>query len=110
MQMIVKIAVSVAVILAATAIGKKIPSAAGLVGVMPLTGALVLVWTYVDSKGNPEVMRRFTGGAMWGILPTLLFFLVAFLCFRKNLPFSIALPAGFGAWLAGAFVHQWLLR
>jgi hypothetical protein len=36
MQLIFKIVLSFAIILAATAIGKKLPSAAGLVSVMPL--------------------------------------------------------------------------
>lgn len=110
MQMVIKLILSVVVILLATTIGKKFPSAAGLVAVMPLTGALVLVWTYIDNKGRPEVMQRFTSGAVWGLLPSILFFLVAFLCFRKNLPLPVVLPVSFGTWLVGAFVHQWLLK
>jgi len=110
MQMIVKLLLSAIIILVATTMGKKVPSAAGLVSVMPLTGAVVLVWVYVDNMGNPEVMQRFAKGALWGILPSILFFLVAFLCFRRNLHLWVVLPAGFGAWLAGAFVHQWILK
>ena len=86
MQLLIKILISVLVILGATAIGKKLPSTAGLIGVMPLTGALVLVWMYLEHKGDPEIMQNFTKGALWGILPSILFFLVAFLCFRKHLP------------------------
>jgi len=40
MQLLLKILISLAIILAATAIGKRLPSTAGLIGVMPLTGAL----------------------------------------------------------------------
>ncbi len=68
MQILLKITLSIAVILVATAIAKKYPSAAGLIGVMPLTGALVLVWVYLENKGNAEVMQAFTKGALWGIL------------------------------------------
>ncbi len=110
MHIMIKTVVSVAVILTATAVGRKLPVTAGLIGVMPLTGALVLVWMYLDNKGDPVIMREFTKGAVWGILPTILFFLTAFACFRKNLPLPLVLGAGFGVWLAGAFVHQWLLR
>ncbi len=110
MHIMIKTVVSVAVILTATAVGRKLPVTAGLIGVMPLTGALVLVWMYLDNKGHPVIMREFTKGAVWGILPTILFFLTAFACFRKNLPLPLVLGAGFGVWLAGAFVHQWLLR
>ena len=110
MQMIVKIVISVAVILAATAIGKRLPSTAGLIGVMPLTGALILVWVYLENRGDPHIMQDFAKGALWGILPSILFFIVAFFCFRKHLPLSIVLISSFGAWLAGAAVHQWLLK
>jgi uncharacterized membrane protein (GlpM family) len=110
MQLLVKITLSLAIILAATAIGRKWPALAGLVGVMPLTGALVLVWVAVDSGSDPRILQQFTWGALWGLLPTALFFLVAFLCFRKGLPLAMVLVASFGAWLAAALVHQWALR
>jgi len=110
MQILIKIVLSVAIILVATAIGKKLPSTAGLVGVMPLTGALVLLWMYIENKGDPEIMQDFTIGALWGILPSILFFLVAFFCFKKHLPLPIVLVASFGVWLVAAFVHQWILK
>jgi hypothetical protein len=47
MQILIIIIFSLIVIVAATAIGKRLPSAAGLIGVMPLTGALVLIWVYI---------------------------------------------------------------
>jgi len=110
MQILIKAIISTAIILAAAAIGKKFPSTAGLIGVMPLTGALILVWIYMENKGNPEVMEEFARGALWGILPSILFFLVAFVCFRKQLPLPIVLLSSFGVWLVAAFVHQWLLK
>ncbi len=110
MQILLKAVLSVTIILVATEIGKKLPSTAGLVGVMPLTGALVLVWMYLENQGKPEIMQHFTRGAIWGILPSIFFFLVAFLCFKKNLPLSVVLVASFGAWLGAAFVHQWVLK
>jgi uncharacterized membrane protein (GlpM family) len=110
MQILLKVILSVAIILAATAIGKKFPSMGGLVSVMPLTGLLVLVWMYLENKGNPEIMQSFTKGALWGILPTFLFFAAAFFCFKKNLPLPITLAASFSVWLGAAFAHQWLLK
>ena len=110
MQILLKIVLSVAIILVATAIGKKLPSTAGLVGVMPLTGALVLVWIYQENKGDQEIMQDFTKGALWGILPSILFFLVAFFCFKKNLSLPVVLAASFGVWLGAAFIHQWILK
>jgi uncharacterized membrane protein (GlpM family) len=110
MQIAVKALLSVAIILAATVVAKKFPSAAGLIGVMPLTGALVLVWVYLENKGDHRVMQGFAKGALWGMLPSLLFFLVAFICFKRQMPLPGVLAASFGTWAVAAAVHQLLLR
>jgi len=110
MQIAFKILISLLIILAATIISKKFPSTAGLIGVMPITGALVLIWVYQENKGNQGVMEDFTKGALWGIIPSILFFFVAFICFRKQLPLSYVLTISFAAWLGAALIHQWILR
>ncbi len=110
MQVLVKVILSIVIILVATAIAKKYPSAAGLIGVMPLTGSLVLVWVYLENKGNAEVMQAFAKGALYGILPSICFFLVALLCFKKQIPLPGVLAYSFGIWLLAAVVHQWILR
>jgi uncharacterized membrane protein (GlpM family) len=110
MQILIKTILSVLIILAAAAIAKKMPSAAGLIGVMPLTGALVLVWVYLENNGDPQVMQNLARGALWGILPSILFFVVVFICFKKQLPLPTVLAAGFGVWLVAAFFHQWFLK
>jgi uncharacterized membrane protein (GlpM family) len=86
------------------------PSLAGLIAVMPLTGLIVLIWLYLDNPGNFAPMTDYAKGALWGIVPSIMFFLVAFICFHKQLPLWIVLCASFAVWLVGAFVHQWLLR
>jgi len=110
MQILIKILVSLAIILAATAIGRKSPSTAGLIVVMPAIGVLVLVWTYLENKGDPVVMQGFARGALLGLLPTILFYFVAFMCFRRQCALPIVLAASFGVWLAAAVVHQWLVK
>ncbi len=110
MQILLKVTLSIVIILVATAIAKKFPSTAGLIAVMPLTGALVLVWVYLENKGNAEVMQTFAKGALWGILPSILFFLVALLCFKKQVSLPGVLASSFGIWLLAAIVHQWILR
>src|ERR1035437_9599732 len=103
MQILVKAACSLAIILAALAIGKKLPSLAGLIAVMPLAGVLVMVWLYSDTGGNPEVMQEYTKGALWGIVPSILFYVVALWCFKKQLPLPTVIGLSFGVWLMAAF-------
>ncbi|MHC4759154.1 MAG: DUF3147 family protein [Planctomycetota bacterium] len=110
MRLVAKVLISLLVIVLCTQIAKKMPSLAGLIAVMPLTGALVLIWVYIDNPGDFERMLEYTKGALWGILPSILFFVVALLCFRKQLSLWVVLLASFTVWAIGAFVHQWLLK
>jgi uncharacterized membrane protein (GlpM family) len=111
MQMVlIKAAAVLFVVFAAAAIAKRFPSTAGLVAVMPLTGALVLALVYAESKGNPETMEALSRGALWGLLPSILFFLVAFLCFRRRLSLPVTMLSAFGTWVIAALVHRLLLR
>lgn len=110
MQLLLKVCLSVGVILLATAVARRVPSLAGLIGVMPLTGALVLVWVYLERAGDTDSMVSFAKGALWGIVPSILFFLVALVCIQRHLPLGLILAFSFGAWLLAAAVHQMILR
>jgi uncharacterized membrane protein (GlpM family) len=110
MQTLIKAALSLLIIFSAVGIARKLPSAGGLVSVMPLAGALVLVWVYIEHKGDPQIMQTLSKGALWGIVPSIIFYLVAFLCFRRQLSLSVTLLAGFGAWSLAALVHQLVLK
>ena len=106
----VKAAVSMAIILIATGVARRFPSLAGLIGTMPLTGALILVWIYLENNGDQTVMRNYATGALWGIAPSILFFLVAFIGFRKGFPLKVVFSTSMAAWLMGALIHQYFLR
>ena len=110
MRFAIKLLVSMSIILLCTQIGRRFPSLAGLIAVMPLTGLIVLLWLYSDHPDNFTLMVNYTKGALWGIVPSVLFFLVAFICFHRHQPLWIVLCASFAVWLIAAFVHQWLLR
>jgi len=106
----IKLLISVCVIAFCAQVGRKLPSLAGLIAVMPLTGLIVLVWLWLDNPGNFNLMTDYTKGALWGILPSILFFLAVFVCFRRQLPLWVVLCASFAVWLVAAFIHQWLLN
>jgi len=110
MRFAIKLLISVCVIAFCAQIGRRLPTLAGLIAVMPLTGLIVLVWLYLDNPGNFNLITEYTKGALWGILPTILFFLTAFLCFHKKLSLWIVLCASFAVWLVAAFIHQLLLK
>ena len=105
-----KLLLSVIIIVSATQLGRYFPTLSGLIATMPLTGAIVLIWLYSDNPGNFRLMENYTTGALWGIVPSIFFFLVAYLCFRKELPLTTTLVFSFGVWLLGAFIHQLLIK
>jgi uncharacterized membrane protein (GlpM family) len=110
MDFLLKLLLSNVVIILCVQIGKKIPSLAGLIATMPLAGLIVLIWLYTDKRGDFGFMALYTRGALWGILPTVAFYLTALFCFTKQMPLAVVLSASFGVWLVGAFIHQRLLH
>lgn len=109
-QVIIKAVLSVAIILTATGVARRFPSLAGLIGVMPITSVLVLVWVYIENKGDQAVMRNFAMGSLYGLAPAVLFFFAALIGFQRGFPLPIVLLASFAVWFIGAFVHQMVLR
>jgi len=110
MEYFIKLLISVVIIIVCTQIGRNFPTLSGLIATMPIVSVIILVWIYSDNPGNFTLMENFTKAALWGILPSILFFLVAYFCFMKHYSIGIVLSVSFGTWLAGAFIHQWFLR
>ncbi|RPI71406.1 MAG: DUF3147 family protein [Desulfobacteraceae bacterium] len=109
MQTIIKLAVSLIIILICIQVGKRFPSLAGLIVVMPITSLIVLIWLHTDNSGDPNLIPNYIKGVLWGLVPSFFFYLTALLCFKRHLPFAISLGAGFGVWLVSALLFHWLL-
>jgi uncharacterized membrane protein (GlpM family) len=108
MPFLLKLALTNLIIVSAAQIGKRYPSLAGLIATMPLTSLLVLLWL---SSAHPshEFLVRYVKGALWGIVPSIGFFVAALFCFERRLPLSIVLLTSFAVWLGGALLHRWIL-
>ncbi len=105
----VKLLLSMLLIIFCTQVGRRFPSLGGLIATMPLTSLIILLWLYSDNPGDYDLMMKYTKAALWGILPSITFFLVAYLCFSKHLPILHVVSIAFGTWLLGAFIHHRLL-
>lgn len=110
MDFFIKLLFSIVVIIVCTQIGRRFPSLSGLIATMPIVSVIILVWLYSDNPGDFKLMEDFTKAALWGILPSILFFIVAYYCFRNHYGIGIVLGVSFSTWLIGAFVHQWFLK
>jgi len=107
----VKLAVSNLVIVSCVLVGRRFPTMGGLLATMPLTSLVVLIWLASENPADPRLLTDYTRGVLWGILPTIGFFAVAFFCLRRGgmgLPVVLALAGA--AWLGGALLHQYLLK
>lgn len=109
MHFLVKLALANAVLITAAQLGKRNPSLAGLLATMPLTSLLVLVWLHAENPGDTGRLVAYTKGVVWGIGPSVAFFVVALLGFQRNLSLPWTLAASFAVWFAGALAHRWLL-
>ena len=110
MQFAIKLVIVVIIIVTAQYIATHRPSLAGLIAVMPLTGLMVMLWVWHNSKGETTTMTQYSLGAVLGIIPAILFFLVAFFCFRAKLHLAFVLGLSAAVWIAGALAHQHFLH
>ncbi len=110
MRFIVKLLLANIVIIASAQLGRRYPALAGLIATMPITTLIVLFWLADDLPGNNRLLAEYSRGVLWGIIPTTLFFATAWYCFRRQISLPLTLSLSLGVWLAGAVVHQWLVK
>jgi uncharacterized membrane protein (GlpM family) len=99
-----------ALIVTSVQLGKRSPPLAGLVATMPLTTLVVMIWLYAEDPGDAGRMIGYTRGVLWGILPSIGFFMAALWCFQRRAPLTTVLATSSAVWLVGALFHRWLLR
>lgn len=107
-QFAIKISVTVAIVLIASALAKRPGHLGALVASLPVTSLLVLGWLYADTR-DPRQVADMAMGIFWFVLGGMPFFVVLALSLRgglhTGLSFALAAAAGF----AGVSLVQWLL-
>ncbi len=108
MFFIVKLVVSALAIAAISELAKRLPALSGLIAAMPLVTLLSLIWLFVETK-DYRLAHRFTVGVLWGLAPTLFFFLAAIPLLKRGVNFPLTLVVSLLLWAAAAYVHQRVL-
>jgi len=107
-QFLLKAAITVALVLAASFLAKRHGWLGALVASLPLTSLLVLVWLYADTRDTKQV-ADLSMGIFWFVLGGMPFFVVLAVALRNGwnifVSFGTAALAGF----AGVALTQWLL-
>lgn len=109
-KFLIKPFATIFIIILCSQIGRKAPALAGLLTTAPIITVITLWWLWSDDPGNFKLMTDYTTGAIWGIIPTILSFIAAFICFKKQLPILSTSAFSFAAWLIPAIIHQILLK
>jgi hypothetical protein len=108
MQFLLKAAITVALVLAASFLARRSGWVGALVASLPLTSLLVLGWLYADTRDSTQV----AGMAMdifWFVLGSLPFFPVLAIGLRQHWPVPVAFLAAGIAGFAGVSLVQWLI-
>jgi hypothetical protein len=107
-QFLLKAAITVVLVLAASVLARRPGLAGALIASLPLTSLLVLGWLYFDTRDTSQV-ADLAMNIFWFVLGSLPFFVVLALMLRGGvniaLSFLLASVAGF----AGVSIVQWLL-
>ena len=92
LYLLIKTALSGAIVAAVSEIARRYPTWGGLVASLPLTSLLAMIWLWRDSR-DPERVAELAGGIFWFILPSLPMFLVLPWMLRSGVGFWLTLGA-----------------
>jgi hypothetical protein len=96
LYLIIKAALSGAIVAAVSEVARRYPGWGGLLASLPLTSLLAIIWLWRDSH-DPEKVAALAGSVFWFILPSLPMFLVLPALLRSGVGFWLAMTI----WIAG---------
>ena len=107
-QFLLKVLITIATVLVASALARRTGWLGALVASLPLTSLLVLSWLYADTHDATRV-ADLAMGIFWFVLGSLPFFIVLATALRHGWRIGPAFAAAIGAGFAGVSLTQWLL-
>lgn len=108
LQFLLKLVITVAVVLIASAAAKRSGWIGALVASLPLTSILVLTWLYADTRDVNQV-ADLSMGIFWFVVGSLPFFVVLAAGLRYGWNIGAAFAAAATAGFLGVVSLQWLL-
>jgi hypothetical protein len=90
LYLLIKWAISGAIVAAVSEIARRYPGWGGLVASLPLTSLLAMVWLWRDT-GDPARVAELSISVIWFILPSLPLFIALPLLLRSGLGFWVSM-------------------
>jgi hypothetical protein len=109
LYLMVKAALSGALIAAASETARRSPALGALIVSLPLTSLLALIWLWHDT-GDTQRIAALAQSTFWYVLPTLPMFLLMPLLLRHGVGFWLTLTAGCALTVALYLVTAWALE
>ena len=106
LYLIIKAALSGAIVAAVSEIARRYPGWGGLVASLPLTSLLAMVWLWRDSNDSERV-AALAGSTFWFLLPSLPMFLVLPWLLRTGIGFWTAMGLSVAGTLALYALFFW---
>ena len=88
--LVLKFALSAALIVAVSEIARRNSSAAALLASLPLVSVLAFVWLYLDTHDTAKI-AALSGSVFWLVIPSLLLFLTLPVLLRLGVNFWLSL-------------------
>ncbi len=96
---ILKFALSAALLVAVSEIGKRSSFLGGLLASLPLVSLLAMIWLYQDTR-DVQIVAALSTSIFWLVLPSLVLFLTLPLLLKRGVNFYPALAVSVAAMLA----------
>jgi hypothetical protein len=97
--LIIKFALSAAVLVAVSEISKRSSFIGGLLASLPLVSLLAMIWLYQDTRDAQKIAALSTS-IFWLVLPSLVLFIALPICLKRGMSFYPALGISVVAMLA----------
>lgn len=107
-QYVLKVALTIAIIVAVSEIAKRSSFWAAALASLPLTSLLALIWLYVETSDTQKV-AALSQGIFWLVIPSLLLFVLLPLLLRAGWGFWASLSTSSVATAAAYFGMVWIL-
>jgi hypothetical protein len=108
-QFIIKVAVTVAVVVAVSEIAKRSSLWGAVLASLPLTSLLAFVWIYLET-GDAQNIAQLSQGIFWLVLASLPLFLALPLLLRAGWAFWPSLGSACLITVGAYFALVWVLR
>ncbi|WP_155264241.1 DUF3147 family protein [Sphingomonas segetis] len=104
--LLIKAAISGAIVAAVSEIARRYPGWGGLVASLPATSLLAMLWLWRDT-GDPERVAELSASTIWFIVPSLPLFIALPLLLRSSVGFWTAMAIVVAGSLALYAVMFW---